>query len=217
MFNAVIFDFDGVILDSEPLHYEACMLVLNNIGLAMTYTEYAQHYIGLADKEMFPKLLQNKGYVISSEHMADFIMQKVKLYKQLINNHPTLPLITGIANYLHYLKKQHIKTAICSGSAREEINAVLEKANNGELQQYFNIIVSSEDVQFGKPSPEGYLLASQKLNIAPDKCLVIEDTPHGIDAAQSAGMTTVALLTTHTKDQLQKAHKIVGDFSEILR
>lgn len=144
------------------------------------------------------------------------IEEKTSRYQEIIKQCDELPMINSVDQYILYISKKISKISICSGSARNEIMAVLTKLKQGRLQAYFNTIVTSEDIQRGKPSPDGYLLTAQRLNVSPDQCLVIEDTPHGVEAAKAAGMYVVALLTSYTKDQLQKADKIINNFSQLI-
>lgn len=216
MFDAVIFDFDGVILNSEPLHYQACCEIFKPLGIEFAWSEFLDNYIGTPDKEMFPLIFKNKHLVFSPSETKRFIERKVEFYTEIINSRDCLPIVSGVDKYIKYLNNLGKKTAICSGSTRDEINAVLSKFNNGELLDYFKIIVSTEDVQFGKPSPEGYLLTAKKLNVSPEKCLVIEDAPHGITAAKAAGMKVFALPTTQHTSKLSHADRVVESFAELV-
>ncbi|MBA2650792.1 MAG: HAD family phosphatase [Tatlockia sp.] len=216
MFDAIIFDFDGVILDSEPLHYEACCEVLEVLGIELSYEEYIENYLGLADKDMFPKLLSNKNYSFSAGAIKELIHTKVAAYITIINSRDQLPLIDHFEQFLFNMAPKVKQMAICSGSAKTEIAAVLSKVRQGELQTYFNAIVTSEDIKKGKPSPEGYLLTARRLNLCPSHCLVIEDTPHGVLAAKAAGMRAIGLLTTYDKHQFVNADKLVTGFKQLL-
>ena len=212
-FSAIIFDFDGVILDSEPLHYEAVTDVLNKLGLKLNYKEYTEKYIGLSDKEMFPMLLKNKGFHFSADAISSLINEKIDAYTHIINNHHELPLITGVDLYIHKAIQNDKKIAICTGSTKNEISITLAKLM---LIHLFNTIVTAEDVRHGKPSPESYLLTAKRLGVPANQCIVIEDTPHGITAAKNAGMYVIALTTTHENQCLQNADQVVAGFEELL-
>jgi beta-phosphoglucomutase len=216
MYQAVIFDFDGVILDSEPLHYEACSYVFKQLGLALSYAEYVEKYLGLSDKEMFPKFFSARNLSFSLEKVNVLIEEKTQQYQEIIRQCDSLPMINSVDRYIDYISQKMPKIAICSGSTRNEIMAVLKKLKQGRLQTYFNTIVTSEDIKHGKPSPEGYLLTAKSLGVSPNECLVIEDTPHGIEAAKAAGMYVIALLTSYTKNQLQYADKIITHFDQLI-
>ena len=214
MFEAVIFDFDGVILNSEPIHYEACYKALETFGLTLSNEEYSDLYLGISDVEKFPKLLRSKGIEFSQEEIDQLIEQKIKHYTHVLHQREKLPIIVGVIQYIHEVFQKVGSIAICSGSSRREVMTALTKLKqDGELLLDFNTIVTSEDVEEGKPSPEGYLLTAKRLGVSPDKCLVIEDSPHGVEAAKKAGMYVVAILTTHDRHKLKKADAIIDNFT----
>ncbi|PWY57060.1 HAD family phosphatase [Legionella qingyii] len=216
MYDAIIFDFDGVILDSEPIHYEACCYVLKSLGISIDYSEYMEKYLGLADKDMFPKLLHNEGIKISDVETKRLIQQKAEVYIKIINTRNTLPLIVDFEQFIFKIASKINKIAICSGSNRDEISAVLSRVREGKLHEYFDAIVTIEDVQSGKPSPEGYLLAAKRLNVIPSRCLVIEDTLHGIKAAKAAGMQVIGLTTTYDRHQFLIADQVITGYRQLL-
>lgn len=216
MLEAVIFDFDGVILDSEPLHYEACCIALKNIGLSLTYKEYLNEYLGLTDKEMFPQFIMSKGQYLSSKEINSLIDKKVESYAHLINSRNKLPFIAGIDQFIIKTHQAGIKMAICTGSSKTEMLPVLERFKHGNLTDYFDVIVTSEDVQYGKPSPEGYALAIERLGVNATKCQAFEDSAYGIEAAKKAGLYVIALATTHPRHELQNADKIISSFEDML-
>ena len=212
MYEAVIFDFDGVIIDSEPLHFEASVAALKKCNIVLNYNEYCENYIGLSDKEMFPKIFAANCKLCDAKKTEFLIRDKINKYIDIIQQTMHLPFIAGLEQYINFLRKQSAKLAICSGSAKEEIVSVLSRSNIKNMKDLFDVIVSYDDVSRGKPDPEGYLLASKRLNVLPEKCLVIEDTPFGIKAARAAGMTVIGLLTTHNEAQLKEAHIISKNF-----
>lgn len=216
MFEVIIFDFDGVILDSEPIHYEACCDVLKPLGITISYKEYMDQYLGLADKDMFPKLLKNEGLSCSNIEIQGFIQQKSVAYINIINSSDSLPLIADFDQFIFKIASKVQKIAICSGSSLSEITAVLSKVRQGKLRAYFDTIVTAEDVQIGKPSPEGYLLTAKRLNVLPAHCLVIEDTFHGVKAAKAAGMQVIGLMTTYEKQHFLMAERVVTGYRQLL-
>ncbi len=166
---------------------------------------------------MFPKLLEAQGFEFSLEKINNLIEKKTQQYQEIIKREDNLPMIDAFDQYLFFIAQQTTKIAICSGSSRNEIMAVLKKLKQGQLQTYFNTIVTSEDVKQGKPSAEGYLLAAERLNVLPEHCLVVEDTPHGVEAGKAAGMHVVALLTSYSKQKLQIADRIIRNFNELMQ
>ncbi|KTD02255.1 HAD family phosphatase [Fluoribacter gormanii] len=216
MYDAIIFDFDGVILDSEPIHYEACCHVLKPLGISISYSDYTEKYLGLSDKDMFPKLLDNEGFSSSVAETKRLIQQKTEAYINIINTRDPLPLIVDFEQFIFKIAPKVNKIAICSGSSRGEITAVLSRVRQGKLRAYFDAIVTTEDVQSGKPSPEGYLLTAKLLNVTPGRCLVIEDTLHGIKAAKAAGMQVIGLTTTYDRHQFLIADQAITGYRQLL-
>jgi len=100
MIKALIFDFDGVILDSEPLHYEACCQVIQPLGITLGYDEYMRRYLGFSDKDMFPELMSNEGYNYSEEEIKKLIQQKVTAYTDIIASSDYLPLIADFEQFI---------------------------------------------------------------------------------------------------------------------
>lgn len=216
MFDGIIFDFDGVILDSEPLHYRSCHHALKKVGISLSVEEFDKKYLGLADKDLFPLVLSHYGKNLSPSQTQELINDKINDYVNLISTSDDLPTISGAKEYIEIVSKENKQLAICSGSSRKEILTILNKIHDGILLSYFKTITSSDDVKQGKPSPEGYLLTAKRLNLSPSRCLVIEDSPHGVNAAKEAGMYVIALLTTYSESQLAKADMITKDFNTLL-
>lgn len=189
---AVIFDFDGVLFESEPTHCEALRRLLVETGVSLTWPEYVDHFVGLSDQEICHRLVARYPALRELDTGA-FLKRKWDVYAELIEN--GIAPIEGAAALVHRLRDAGIPIAICSGSRRAEIAALLEAA---KLDKLFDVIVATEAVAQSKPSPEGYLLAHQKLRargcgLAPQQCIVIEDAAAGIQAARAAGMPVIAL------------------------
>lgn len=216
MFQAVIFDFDGVLLDSEPMHYEASSYVIKKLGLSLSFDEYEEKYLGLADRDMFTRFFTDYGREVSSQELQGMIAEKGAFYTNLIYNHDKLPMMEDVDKYIEFLLKQKLKLGICTGSTRNELTAALACLKQGALQSCFNTSVTVDDISQGKPSPEGYLLTAKRLGVLPEKCMVIEDAPHGVEAAKAAGMFVTALLTTYPKERLQQADLVVNNFAQLM-
>lgn len=212
MIEAVIFDFDGVILDSEPLHYQACSQVLKTIGINISYINYLDLYVGLSDKEMIPQILRDHNYLLTDQEIAALINKKIITYIDILHNSNELPITAGLEEFIVDCSKHIDKIAICSGSTYSEITAALTKLAQGSLTNYFKHIVTINDLTHGKPSPEGYLLTASRLNVNPKNCLVIEDSPQGVTAGKAAGMHVIALTTTQRTKLLSHADQIIENF-----
>jgi HAD superfamily hydrolase (TIGR01509 family) len=215
MLKAVIFDFDGVITDSEILHLRAFNQVLAKHGIEITTKDYYKNYLGLTDLDLI-KLLVDKGLLKLTERIEDIASQKKQAFEQLAKTDGRI--IEGVRDFLQMLSQNNIPLAICSGALRAEIELVLEQAR---LRSFFTVIVSSDDVKKGKPNPAGFLLALRKLNkqspqpISAGQCIVIEDSHWGLEAAKSAGMHTVAVTNSYDAEELSLAEKIVDKLSNL--
>jgi len=211
MLRAVIFDFDGVITDSEILHFRAFNAVLAPHGFELTKHEYYKDYLGMADKDCFKALIGEGRLRIQEPQIPALIQQKTQIFEKLARTEGQI--IEGVREFLDLLAGAQVPIAICSGALRPEIELILEEAG---LRSRFDIIVSAEEVHRGKPDPEGFLLALQKLNdiwpdpIAPECCVVIEDSHWGLKAARAAGMRTIAVTNTYEAAQLKPADRIVA-------
>jgi beta-phosphoglucomutase len=211
MLQAVIFDFDGVITDSEILHFRAFNKVLTQHGLELTKKEYYSKYLGLSDVDCYNTLIDEGKLALEKSQVKTLVQKKTRIFEELARTDGKI--IEGVREFLHLLAAEKVRTAICSGALRAEIELILEDA---KLRSFFEAIVSAEEVKRGKPHPDGFLLALKRLNangvtrIAAQRCVVIEDSHWGLQAAQAAGMQTIAVTNTYEAEQLAGAGKIVA-------
>ncbi|NLZ04620.1 MAG: HAD family phosphatase [Phycisphaerae bacterium] len=210
MLGAVIFDFDGVITDSEILHFRAFNTVLAGLGLELTKKEYYSTYLGLSDKDCYKALIAEGRLDIKPSQVAELIRKKTRIFEELARTDGKV--IEGVRPFLDLLASNAIPMAICSGALRAEIELILEDSG---LRDFFKAIVSAEQVKRGKPHPDGFLLTLKKLNqrlrapLPAKQCVVIEDSHWGLQAARAAGMHTVAVTNTYEAEQLAGAEKVV--------
>ena len=216
MLKAVIFDFDGVITDSEILHLRAFNQSLAQYGIEITKNDYYTMYLGFNDTDCY-KLLIEKGLLkMDEQQIKNLMIQKKKIFEQLAKAEGKM--IEGVRDFLNMLEQNNIPMAICSGSLLTEVEMVLEEAR---LRHLFEVIVSGEQVKKGKPDPEGFLLSLQRLNenrenpITANQCVVIEDSHWGLEAAKAAGMHTIAVTNSYDAGQLSMADKIIDRLSEL--
>lgn len=211
MLQAVIFDFDGVITDSEILHFRAFNEVLAPHGLELSRKEYYSKYLGLSDIDCLKTLIGEGRLDMTAGQVPDLIQTKTRIFEELARTDGKI--IEGVRDFLNLLAAENVRMAICSGALRTEIELILEDAT---LRRFFETIVSAEEVKRGKPHPDGFLLALKRLNansvtrIAPKRCVVIEDSHWGLQAAKAAGMQTIAVTNTYEAGQLAAADKIVN-------
>jgi len=213
MLKAIIFDFNGIIADDEPLHLELFQKVLGEEGLPLSEQDYyAKNYLGMDDRGCFGAVFKANSRTATESDLQRLIARKAEYYKQAIRS--KLILFPGAADFVKQAAGRY-PLAIASGALRHEIVMILEHAG---IKQYFDVIVSAEDVREGKPSPEGFIKALEQLNahpsrsskpILPGECLVIEDSPFGIAAARSAGMKCLAITNSYPAERLGEAHQVL--------
>ena len=208
MLKAIIFDFDGVLADTEPLHFRMFQRVLHEEGLPLSEQDYYQKYVGLDDKGCFRAVLSAHGRPASPETVRRLVERKAVLMLEQIKITPVV--YPGIADFVKRAAGRH-RLAIVSGALRHEIELILEGVG---LRSSFEHITAAEDIRNGKPDPEGYLHTLQALNrratVQASDCLVIEDTIAGIQAAHAAGMRCLAVSTTYPADQLAGADAVTS-------
>ncbi|MFA5423520.1 MAG: HAD family phosphatase [Phycisphaerae bacterium] len=216
MLRAVIFDFDGVIADSETSHFTAFNKALKSYGVSISRQQYFSEYLGLTDMDLLRTLVE-QGILKTEPQQVELIAEnKTQIFEEMIRT--GADIIDGVADFLLMLEKNKIAKAICSGALAAEIELMLEK---GKLRKYFEVIVSAEQVSKGKPAPDGFLLALEKLNknraesIAANECIVVEDSHWGLEAGKAAGMHTVAVTNSYGAEELSLAERIVDNLSEL--
>jgi len=216
MLRAVIFDFDGVITDTDVLHFRAFNEILASYGIKLTLRDYYREWLGLNDLDLF-KMLVSKGQLkVDLQDIDRLIKKKNHLFEELAKTEGRI--IDGVRDFLELLRQNNIAMAIYSGSLLSEIELILEE---GRLRDYFEQIVSAEQVKIGKPDPEGFLLVLERLNqtrhdvVTADQCVVIEDAHWGIEAAKAAWMHTVAITNSYDADQLAMADKTIEHLDEL--
>jgi HAD superfamily hydrolase (TIGR01509 family) len=209
--KAIVFDFDGVLADSEPLHFQAFHTVFAEQGVALTEKDYADRYVGLSDAECVRKVMLANGKSATGPEVDEWVGRKTQFMQHLLRSaHVIVP---GIPEFLNEAAN-HYRLAIASGARKEEVYLVLRRAG---LLDVFEQIVTSEDVERGKPDPDVYLLALTLLNDAGrlmgSECLAVEDTPHGIHAAHAAGMRCLAVSTTVRAEVLFQADAVTASLT----
>ena len=216
---AVLFDFDGVIVHSEPLHFYAMHQVLLDERVEITEDEYYKHLVGFDDRGAFRDVFDRRGRPLDPPTLLRLMARKSGVMMGLIYDRKfhALPHVEAFVRGVW----RHHPLAICSGGLREEIEAMLEGV---ALRDCFPVIVAAEDVTVGKPDPAGYLLATKLLSektgkkFRPEQCLVVEDAPKVIRNAKKAGFQTLGLATTYGPDVLADADHVVNslDPAEVL-
>lgn len=208
MLRAIIFDFNGVIIDDEPLHFFAFQEILKKEGIRLTRKTYFKHYLAYDDRTCITRILKDRGQEPSRPEILRLRKAKERAYRRLLKTR--LRLFPGTVNLIRDCAA-HYPLAIASGALRTEIFSILKKF---QLKKYFKVVVSADDVVNGKPHPETFIRALQLLNrgraprgekIRANECLVIEDAFQGIVAAHQAGMKCMAVAHSYPVRQLVQA------------
>ena len=214
--TAMIFDFDGVIADTEPLHFAGFRQTLAEIGISLTESDYYANYLGYDDRGCFIAALTAHQYPTDPSALAQLMQRKAQTYLALVREHQVI--FPGAYEFVRESAATY-PLAIASGALRHEIEVILEQAG---LRKEFLHITSAEDVTRGKPDPQPFLQALNGLNrqrraqaITAESCLVMEDSIPGVRGAKIAGMKVLAVANTHTIQDLHEAHAVVQSLSQI--
>jgi beta-phosphoglucomutase len=215
--EAVIFDFDGVIVDSEPLHYAAFQRTLEPLGLHFTWQEYIETYIGFDDRDAFRHAFSTKGTILSQEKLYLLIGQKAAFFNEVIRS--GVSAYPGVLDLIFHLSAIKIPLAICSGALKSDIDPILDMLG---IAKFFDIVVTADDVAASKPDPECYQLAFRRLQSAhqnhfsKDVTIAIEDTPAGISAAKAAGLMVCAVTNSYPANRLAQATFVTDSLTSLV-
>ena len=203
--GAVIFDMDGVLLDSGAHHREAWRLLLAELGVAPV-PDFWRHTIGRPAEEAVADLLERP---VGAAEAAALARRKREHYARLAAR-GMLP-VAGAPAFVTLLAAEGVPRAVATSASRHEVESLLIEIG---VREHFGVIVTADDVRWGKPNPEVYLRAAELLELPPKGCLVFEDSVVGIHAARNAGMRVIGLTTAHTVRELLAAgaERAIADF-----
>ncbi len=206
LLNSVIFDMDGVVVDGMPYHIESWKKALLTVGISVTDLEiYLME--GMTGEETIQELTSKKNKFLSDESIRNVLKLKRKIFKDIF----TVKLMKGSQELLLELQSLNYRLALVTGTRLEVVNKVLQMG----LEGVFEIIITGEMVNNGKPDPEPYLKAVNELNVDKESCLVIENAPAGITSAKSAGLTCFAVQTSLPEEYLKSADKIFRSIDDL--
>ncbi len=219
--KAIVLDFDGIIVDSEPLHYRAFARVIGDMGGQFSYDDYLDRYAGFDDRDGFRAILRDTPALADVEAgdrdlISKLCEQKAKVFEDVVGE-GVVP-IAGVIDLINDIGEQ-APIAIASGATRRDIDLILSTLS---LTQRFDPLITADDVQRSKPDPATYTLAVNglaarrpELAIEPHQCLAIEDTPAGIESAKRAGLKTLGVATTYPSEKLTIADRVVQTMQDI--
>ena len=209
MIEAIVFDFDGVLANSEPTHLAAFTDVLAEIGVTMTAADYYARYLGLDDAGALLLAADEHGIALGPEALAALIERKAEIFDQAIAGEDVL--FPGARDCVERLAARY-PLGIASGALRHEIEMILAGAG---LTRCFDFIVASGETPRGKPHPDPYRRAAELHGRPPDLCLAIEDSRWGIESARAAGLKCVGITTSYSADDLPGADRIIASLDDL--
>ncbi|HEY5622091.1 MAG TPA: HAD family phosphatase [Pontiella sp.] len=211
MLSAVIFDFDGIIVDSEPMHFRAFNEVLEPIGLKISWEAYCDTYIGFDDRDAFRAAFAENGKKADPEEIKRLIEQKAEVFQRCVQQGDATPL-PGAVELIKSLPPR-LRVALCSGALRQDILPIITTLG---IADAFTVIVTAEDTPRSKPDPAPYRLTAEKLGIDnPASIVAIEDTPAGILSAKGAGLKVLAVTNSYDRDYLMEADSITDSLETV--
>lgn len=215
MLNAVIFDFDGIIVDTEPLHYKAFQELLVPLGLGYSWQEYMDRYIGFDDRDAFREAFRVHGRALSDPELRELIQGKAAAFLKIVSG--------GVAPYPGVVElirsiSGNLPLALCSGALRSDIEPILAQLG---LTDAFDVKVTADEVAASKPDPESYRLAVTRLQerfpgkVNAADSIAVEDTPAGIASATGAGLKVLAVTNSYPGERLTDAWRVVNSLAGV--
>lgn len=207
--QALIFDMDGVIADSEPLHFEAEQAILRQHGIEAPWSEWHM-FTGLTDETIFRYIVDN--FTDGSYTPEELIKAKYGIFLTLLSE--KLQPIPGALEFISWARKRYPKIALTTSSKKEVQQTVFNKF---KLQPYFDVIITGDHIQHSKPHPEPYLKTVQALKLPAEVCMVFEDSLNGIKSAREAGCKVTGISTSFSSEELLEAgaDRVIEKFSSL--
>ncbi len=214
MIRAILFDFNGILVDDEPIHLEMFQRVLAEEGIELTAAAYYERYLGFDDRGCFAAVLEGAGEVPSVPRLMRLSARKAAYYQERIRG-GGYPLFPGAFELVRAAAGAGLMLGVVSGALREEVEGALRQAG---VADFFKALVTADDVERGKPDPEGYRRALEALNglpplperlLHPHEVVAIEDSPAGLAAAAEVGLTTLGIAHTYPVATLSSADAVV--------
>jgi beta-phosphoglucomutase len=211
--QAVLFDFNGTIINDESIHRQLIDELLLSENLRPAAKSYRKICLGKSDRACLLDLFAEQGRSINDLQLQKILVSKAQAYQQRLADLGELPIYPDLADFLDQLQSAGMKLGIVTGALRIEVETVLKQSG---ISDRFAVIVACEDVLTSKPAPDGYLLAAAQLSVQPQECLAIEDTFSGIKAAQAAQIPVVGIAHTYPFHMMQRqANWAVDCFADL--
>ncbi|MEX0650310.1 MAG: HAD family phosphatase [Candidatus Andersenbacteria bacterium] len=205
----ILFDYNGVIVDDEHIHEKVMVNIMSNLGVELTHDLFNEHCLGRTSQAGFENLIHAFSAKLKGCSAKALTEQKAKEYAELVKEESIIhPAIKTVLSRL----SENYRLGLVTASPRSEVIPILEEEN---LLHYFEVVVTIDDVQKGKPDPEGYLKGISGVGLSKDQILIVEDTPSGVAAAKASGAKCIAVLHTVTRDKVKDADIIVESVEEI--
>jgi len=206
--SAIVFDFDGVLADSEPLHLKAYQHIFEPHGIHIDRKTYCDRYLGYDDEGSIRQMVADNGLMLGDEEIEVLLREKARVFEKLVSNGDVL--YRGAAGCARRLGAEW-PLGIASGALRHEIELMLRGAR---LLDAFRFIVSAGDTDRTKPAPDPYLRAAELHGVPPPQCVAVEDSHWGLQSARDAGMRTIAIAHTYPHDSLT-ADRVIDSLEEL--
>jgi HAD superfamily hydrolase (TIGR01509 family) len=209
MIQTVIFDMDGVIIDSEPVYFDIDKQMFEELNIAVSFEEHCS-YVGTSSQNMWTAIITKHGI---ADRPEELMRREYGLYKEHLVNANDLQPIDGVVKLINDLRENNFKLVLASSSRMETIDIVLNKF---KLTEFFMAKVSGSELAHSKPHPEIFLRAAQLIKSEPGECIVLEDSKNGVTAAKAAGMKCIGFLNPSSGDQdLTNADMVIHSFKEL--
>jgi HAD superfamily hydrolase (TIGR01509 family) len=218
--RAILFDFNGVLVDDEPIHLEMFQRVLGEEGMALSAEDYYTRFLGLDDRGCFAAVLAEAGEPATVPRLMRLIARKASYYQERIRK-SGYPFFPGAVELVDALAARGWMLGVVSGALREEVEGALRQAR---VLDRFKVLITAEDVEEGKPDPEGYRRALEALNslpplperlLHPHEVLAVEDSPAGLAAASEVGLATLGIAHTYPAHRLRGADAVAEGLREL--
>lgn len=204
MIKGLIFDMDGTVIDSTKSDFDSLMKAMSHYKIEFSYQDYIE-MVGAKGEEIVAAKRN-----LSGDEIEKLLNRKSETFKELVRERGLNP-VSRVEEFLLKIKEIPLWTALATGSNRDKVDFVLERVR---VSQYFDIILSADDVDAGKPDPDIFLTAAKKLHLLPTECIVFEDAKMGIKAAKKAGMKCIAITTSSPAEMLREADLIIDSYDD---